>query len=334
MKQWVYPWQRDSWERMRKTHAAMGHAWLLSAPAGCGLWDFARAVVNLRLCQAEDAPCGQCADCRQLARTGEHPDFLCIEPEESASRIKVEQIRKLIDFMQVTPFMPNGSRVCLVRRADTMGHHAVHALLKILEEPPGSACIILTCRNPGRLPATIRSRCQWVPVRAQTDARTLPETLEWMRPRCGDEDPAALLEAAGHAPLRAVEWAEQDGYQQRRRQLEQLLALLDLDADPLDCANEWQAADGNGKIEWLLELSAALLRRKLCGVALPDWFGESRSGLQKLLDRIDSAKLYECHLRTLAAWRKAHNTANFNRLGLLEDLLLFWRQRLHPKFVL
>ncbi len=46
-----------------------------------------------------------------------------------------------------------------------MNRNAANAVLKILEEPPARAVLLLVSDNPGRLLPTIRSRCRRLALR-------------------------------------------------------------------------------------------------------------------------------------------------------------------------
>ena len=52
--------------------------------------------------------------------------------------------------------------VAILDDADSMTIPAQNALLKTLEEPPGSGLLVLVAENPAALTATVRSRCQRV----------------------------------------------------------------------------------------------------------------------------------------------------------------------------
>src|SRR5262249_15549850 len=62
-------------------------------------------------------------------------------------------------------------RVVVVDGAEDMNRNAANALLKILEEPPQRAILILVSHAPGRLLPTIRSRCR------RLDIKSLPQPL-------------------------------------------------------------------------------------------------------------------------------------------------------------
>ena len=51
-------------------------------------------------------------------------------------------------------------RVAIIDAADDLNLNAANALLKVLEEPPERGVLFLVTHAPGRLLATIRSRCR------------------------------------------------------------------------------------------------------------------------------------------------------------------------------
>ncbi|MDT8872433.1 hypothetical protein RAA17_17930 [Komagataeibacter rhaeticus] len=70
-----------------------------------------------------------------------------------------DDIRPIGTFLHRTA-AEGGWRVVIVDGADYMNRTAANAILKILEEPPERAILILTAAMPGRLLPTIRSRCR------------------------------------------------------------------------------------------------------------------------------------------------------------------------------
>ena len=67
--------------------------------------------------------------------------------------------RRLSGFLSLTHGRGGLARV-IVDSADEMNRNAVNAILKLVEEPPSKALIILVSHVPGWLPATVRSRCR------------------------------------------------------------------------------------------------------------------------------------------------------------------------------
>jgi DNA polymerase-3 subunit delta' len=157
------------------------HAYLFDGPDGVGKERAARALATRLLCEStaiapDSDACDTCPACRLMA-AGNHPDFHLIErglhklhPDRSirASKglfLSVAIVRHfLIEPAGGAPALGR-RRVFVVRDAERMNEEAQNALLKTLEEPPGSACLILVTASAGRLLPTIRSRCPTVPFR-------------------------------------------------------------------------------------------------------------------------------------------------------------------------
>jgi DNA polymerase III subunit delta' len=99
-----------------------------------------------------------------MVASGGHPDLLVIErvfdekKERRKAEIGVEEIRRVAPFMRKTPAVPGGWRIAIVDDADLMNRNAQNALLKILEEPPAKALLILVAHRIGALLPTILSR--------------------------------------------------------------------------------------------------------------------------------------------------------------------------------
>jgi DNA polymerase-3 subunit delta' len=124
-----------------------------------------------------------------------HPDLYVLEPV--GDQIRIDAIRELRHDLHMRPFEA-ARRVYLVFGADLMNEDAADALLKDLEEPPDYAIMILVASELGRLPETIRSRCQPVPFR-RLSQRALEVHLAARRPDLAPDALAAAARlAAGH----------------------------------------------------------------------------------------------------------------------------------------
>ncbi len=155
------------------------HAYLFDGPEGVGKESAARALAARLLCIDESiAPdadaCGKCESCRLLAGDN-HPDLHIIHrglhklhPNSTIRASKglflvVDLIRHfLIEPASLKPAQ-SVRRLFIVLDAERMNDGAQNALLKTLEEPPGSAGLILVTSSAARLLPTIRSRCQCIP---------------------------------------------------------------------------------------------------------------------------------------------------------------------------
>ena len=99
--------------------------------------------------------------------SGGHPDFMSVERAFDTAKnrykesVAVDEIRKVPGFLRMTA-SEGGRRVVIIDDADTMNRNAQNALLKVLEEPPNKAVLILVTHRLGALIPTIRSRAQVV----------------------------------------------------------------------------------------------------------------------------------------------------------------------------
>lgn len=170
---------------------AMPHAIIFSGLEGIGkatmAFRFARYMLKHGVADAnQDSLFGDTpADAETLAidpndpvflkvASGGHPDFKFIERpfDERKGKYKgnidVETARKVAPFLRMTA-SDGGWRVVIIDDADTMNRNAQNAILKILEEPPSNALLILVAHRPGALIPTIRSRCRVVAFDALND---------------------------------------------------------------------------------------------------------------------------------------------------------------------
>lgn len=158
---------QDKAKRMLRLAFARGkvsHAYMFHGPSGVGKKMAARACGAFLLCQGaetRDDSCGQCPSCRKIA-SGNHPDFLVIEPD--GVQIKIDQIRALKKELSYPPVEGDGRVVLLADIHLTMARAEVaNSLLKTLEEPPAQTVFILTAAEAAGILPTIISRCQVIP---------------------------------------------------------------------------------------------------------------------------------------------------------------------------
>jgi DNA polymerase III subunit delta' len=143
------------------------HAILLAGPRGIGkatlAFRFARFVLSGTSAERADTSPESGVFRRVAAAT--HADLLTIErtldPRRGRlkSEIGVAEAREAAQFLRLSA-AEEGWRVVVIDGAEEMTRNAQNALLKILEEPPSRALLVLVSHNPGRLLPTIRSRCR------------------------------------------------------------------------------------------------------------------------------------------------------------------------------
>jgi len=209
-----FPWQAGLVTALMAERRRFPHALLLTGPPGIGKRTLALCVARALLCEtprADGDACGTCASCRYAA-AGQHPDLRLVEPvsvdEEGTVTpqewIQVDAIRGVIDWAQLTSHR-GVAKVAVIVPAERMNVAAANALLKTLEEPPPDTYLILVTAAPGRLPATVRSRCRVVPAPRPTRAAA----RDWLVAQGIAATAAdALLAQAGGAPLVAQTLAD------------------------------------------------------------------------------------------------------------------------------
>src|ERR1700686_1060367 len=171
------------------------HALVFSGARGVGKFTLARMFAQAANCERlRDDFCGECEACRKiglladtrplieqgLAQRGDrpdsatvervpllletHPDVWAIVPDPVRSKDPVARpvlhVGQLRAIQRAAYFKPQGRRrVFILDGAETMRWDLASIFLKVLEEPPESATLILLAPNPYQLLPTIRSRC-------------------------------------------------------------------------------------------------------------------------------------------------------------------------------
>src|SRR5438067_12109962 len=141
----------------------------LERPIQAGLPDFCGKCSNcVRIGQLEDlaARCLEAAESREGMKETEkketrlfiqtHPDVLVIPPDPPQMMIKVDQVRRVIETIYYRP--GEGRERVYIFTDSAFMKEAANSLLKVLEEPPEFATILLLTENAGELLPTIRSR--------------------------------------------------------------------------------------------------------------------------------------------------------------------------------
>jgi DNA polymerase III subunit delta' len=278
------------------------HALLFTGPRGVGKFTLARMFAQAANCERlKDDFCGQCNTCQRialladpqrlleqgLAERGEsadaatvervplilqsHPDVWALVPDPvrlknpvARPMLRVGQLRAV---QRAAYFQPMGRRrVFILEGADTMRWDVANVFLKILEEPPGSATLILTAPSPYSLLPTIVSRCmqfQFAPLSAAEVDQILQEKTN----RKPAERKLAAQLAEG-SPGLAVEMDVEQVSMQRRTALRilersargegfaQLFADTAALAKDRECSFEEQIATFYGLLSDLLQLTS------------------------------------------------------------------------------
>ncbi|MBM3951350.1 MAG: DNA polymerase III subunit delta' [Rhodospirillales bacterium] len=292
----------------------LAHAWLIAGPRGVGkatlAYRFARYVLSQGKlpAMAEPSLFGATATkptgeglyldpadpvFRRVAAGG-HADFLAVEPafddKKGARRteIVVEDVRGVGAFLALTP-AEGGWRVVVVDSADDMNRNAANAILKVLEEPPARALLLLVSHNPGALLPTIRSRCRRLSLRALAEADAA-RVIGGLAPSLGRDEALELARLAQGSPGRALELASEDGLALQRELGGLLDALPDLDGIALHRFGDKVAKSG---AEAAFRIATDILCRRLDGFAVGDpgrWLA-TRDRVVEMLARVEPLNL-------------------------------------------
>ncbi len=172
----------------------LAHTILLSGKAGYGLFLLGKAISSYLLCEhRETDSCSECPNCRKVEEL-QHPDLHIFFPTSKAGQttaMNMTEFRKLavqdpyFDFANWLEYLgeankslninkdivkeinhafrfksfESGPRVYLIWGAEYLGKEG-NKLLKVIEEPPEDAYIILLTENRKQILPTILSRCQ------------------------------------------------------------------------------------------------------------------------------------------------------------------------------
>lgn len=246
------------------------HAWLLAGVEGSGKATFAFRAARRLLGAAPDpsrGPLGTRPDdpVARLVSAQSHPDLLVlerlVEGGKTRKAISVDQARELPEFFAKSPSQAR-YRVAIIDAADDLNLNAANALLKVLEEPPERGVLFLVTHAPGRLLATIRSRCRRLafPVWPQHALEEL------VRNRTGvtSAEAARIAGMAAGSPGQALALAS--GATLEADQLAQAwVAAPTLDrAEVMAVADKFRGAEGQERFEILMDrLIAAVKLRAL-----------------------------------------------------------------------
>lgn len=324
------------------------HAWLLTGPRGVGKATLAWRIARFLLADAGDEaglfgeapPAPASLDvapdhpvARRVAALSE-PRLKLIRRgwDEKAKRLKtvitVDEVRGLGSFFGLSA-AEGGRRVVIVDAADEMNVSAANALLKLLEEPPDRATLLLISHRPARLLPTIRSRCRELRLSPLS-----PDALAEATAAAGAapaDDPAALAELSGGSVGEALRLLNNDGLG-LYAEIVALAATLPSADRPsaialADAAGARGAEDRLDLTLRLLDLVLARLART--GAGHPP-AAEAARGEREMLTRLStnpaSARAWATRQQELSARAGHARAVNLDPATLILDMVLSMNQ--------
>lgn len=298
----------------------LAHAWIVGGPRGIGKATLAFRMARYLLADrgndldapglfgAEDIPplpaslyiSPEDPIFRRVA-SGGHADLLTIERgfDEKRNRqrteITVDEARQVSAFLSRTS-AEGGWRVVIVDGVESMNSNAANALLKILEEPPRRAILMLVSHNPGRLLPTIRSRCRFLGM-SPLSGEVMNDLLERYQPGLAAAEKAALHTMSRGSIGHALALIAGDGLTIHRDVTALLSDLPNVDVAGLHRLADKIGRDRTGDLfgtvqevlsNWLTERTRAQALTTVTG--LDRWF-EVWEKTQQMLRRADSLNL-------------------------------------------
>ena len=272
----ICPWLQAPLLQLEAAHGAgrLGHGWLLAGPRGVGKINLALVAARrllegpdsgVALLQADEAA-GAMDQRHEPA--DHHPDLHWAFPQPKRNTLTVEQVREATQALSLTS-LTSQAKVLILEPADALTIAAANALLKTLEEPSADTYLLLISHQPGKLPATIRSRCQSLPVRCPPVAEALawlngagkdPQGVDWM----------PLLDAARGVPFRAID-CHGSSFYQLFGELEDTFHNISTNRiDPQAVADQWLSGDIEAVLGWLSTRLQAAIRARLAPDGVSD----------------------------------------------------------------
>lgn len=241
----ICPWLEEPLAHLEEARQAerFAHAWMLAGPPGLGKINLALVAANRLLNPQAPAPTilepqeASEAMAQRHEPGDHHPDLHWIFPGDNKRTLIVDQVREMASALSLTS-LEGVAKVVVLEPADAMTISAANALLKTLEEPTKRTYLLLVTHQPGQLPATIRSRCQTLPVPVPGKSMA----LDWLgngNTDVSEPDWIQLLALSEGAPFRAIAFQKSD-YINKNKKLDTVFhGIYERKLDPQSVADDW-----------------------------------------------------------------------------------------------
>ncbi len=300
------------------------HAFLIAGPKGIGKATLAYRMARFVLAHPDPAA-REVAVASSLAIEAKHPvarriaaqaqpDLLVIERTLNDKgvlhkQIAVEDIRRTVAFFGSTAG-EGGWRIAIVDAVDELNRSGANALLKVLEEPPQRALLLLVCHSAARVPATLRSRCRNLNLRPLSEADVAAAVTTAKGVPAGDPDIAAAAAAADGSVARAFALLDEGALELRQQALDLLARLPALDTRALHALGEALAGTDPQPLAAFVDTVNAWLTERV---------GGGRGEIGRLLRLAEASERINAAARDAETYNLERKPLVFNVFGLLAE---------------
>jgi DNA polymerase-3 subunit delta' len=257
------------------------HAWLICGERGIGKATLAYRMARFVLAHPDPAaPAVQAA--ASLSIAPEHPvsrhvasqthrDLLVLERTfndkgKLRQDIAVEDVRRCLPFFGSTAG-EGGWRIAIVDSVDELNPNGANALLKIVEEPPARALLLLVSHAAGRTLPTIRSRCRRLLLRPLSAADVAQAAAAALDTSSDDGDIQTAARVAEGSVARALLFLTGPALEIRRELTALLARLPELDAPALHNLGNRIAGTESAPLAAFMDTVNSWLSARLAGDA-------------------------------------------------------------------
>lgn len=314
--------QRNLVGRLRRAISdnALSHSYVFSGPEGIGKKTFARSFVSELVCTmpTDIGPCGKCNACKMF-HADIPTDYLWLRKEKDHT--SVDDIRNIQNDIIIRPLYSD-RKIYVIPDGESMTAQAQNCLLKVLEEPPDFAIIIILAVTSEVLLPTVMSRV----IHYEMDKYSKEDLSHILVQKKIDVSPEylnAIYGYSGGVPGKAIELIQSEQFVQMREDMIQL--ILQLNGGKLNIIN-WADYFENqkGEITTLLNIlqlfyrDALMIKNSKDGVVINT---DKVDIVKKIRDRLSDRKMIrniQCISETQVNIKR-----NANYKLALENMLLY-----------
>jgi DNA polymerase-3 subunit delta' len=303
------------------------HAFLIAGPKGIGKATLAYRLARFVLAHPDPAApevakaISLAVDpghpvARHIAAQGQ-PDLLILERTLNDKgvlhkQIAVDDIRRSVAFFGSTA-REGGWRIAIVDAVDELNKSSANALLKVLEEPPQRALLLLVSHSAARVPATLRSRCRILALRPLIESDVAAAVAVATGSPADDAEivaAAAAAAAADGSVARALAFLDGDALELRQRALDLLDKLPTLDTGALHALGEAIAGTDPQPLAAFLDTINAWLSLRL---------DRDRGEIGRLARLADASERINAAVRDAEIYNLERKPLVFGVFGLLAE---------------